>query len=107
PNNRLKTLVDHIKTTIGNQHFGNLDTVFGLVIFQDARQDPGQCQRATVQGVCQLTLPGLVLVAELEAIGLEGLEIGNGTDLQPTGLTGVKDVKIVGEGRGKAQIAAT
>lgn len=72
-----KNLANHLKPTIGDQHFGDIDTVYGLVIFQDARQYPGQCQRASVQGMGQLALSSLVLVAELEAIGLKGFKIGH------------------------------
>src|SRR5690606_13257621 len=99
--------IDQIEAAIGDQGRGNPDPFWGLVILQDARQNPGQGQGTSVQGMGQSVLPIGIPVTQFQAIGLEGLKIGHRTDLQPAVLSRGEHLKIIGQGRGESQIATT
>ena len=56
--------------------------------------------------MCQLCFLVGITVAELQAVGLERLEVGNRRDLQPAFLRLGVDLEIVGQRRGERHVAA-
>ena len=103
---KYKNLFDNIKTRIGNQRLGDADAVGGLVVLQQRRHDARKGQRRAVQSMCQLDFLLLVAVAELEAVGLERLEIRYRRNFEPAFLGFGVDFEIVGQRRGERHVAA-
>ena len=102
----MTNLFDNIKTRIGNQRFGNADAFGGLEVFEQGGDDARQGQRRAVERVRQLGFLVGVLVAELETVGLERLEVRDGGNLQPAFLRFGVNLEVVGERRGERHVAA-
>ena len=105
-NDKYRNLFDNIKTRIGNQRLGDADAVGGLEILQQGGHDTRQRQRRAVERMCQLCFLVGVTVTELQAVGLERLEVGDRGDFQPALLRLGVDLEIVGERRGEGHVAA-
>ena len=54
-----------------------------LVVLKEGRHHARQGERASVEGVGQLRLAVIVAVAQVQTVGLVGLEVGHGGDFQP------------------------
>ncbi len=74
-------LFDPLKASVGNQRGGYTNAIRGLMVLQQGGDDAGQGQGAAVQGVGQNRFTVLSFDATLQAIGLEGLKVGGGTDI--------------------------
>src|SRR5690606_30293102 len=99
--------IDHVEATVGNQNLRDLDSLWGLVILQNARQYPGKGQGTSIEAMGQMVLAIGAPITKFEAIGLKGFEIRHRADFQPAVLGRGKHLKIKGQGRGEAQIAPT
>ena len=79
-----RLVVDHVEAAIRHQTFWHTDAFRSLVVFEDGSQDTWQSQCRTVQGVAEFGL--LVLstaVAAFQTVGLIGVEVRYGANLQP------------------------
>ena len=99
-------LVNFIKAEVRAQTLGHDDAVGRLVVLQQGGHDARQGQGRAVEGVAELHLAVLVLEAQLHAVGLEGLEVGDRADLEPAFLRGTPHLEVEGHGRGEADVAA-
>ena len=88
------------------QHRRQFDARGRLVVFQQRGHDARQGQGRAVERVQQLGFAAFNFVAALEAVGLEGLEVGHRRHLQPAALGGAPHLQVVGEGRREAHVAA-
>ena len=59
----IRGLSNAVEAGVGTEDFRNLDVAVLLVVFQQGRNDSRKGQGAAVQGVHELGLPVLVLVA--------------------------------------------
>src|SRR5699024_10257830 len=89
----------------GYERRGDADAVRCLVVFEQCGHDARQGERTAVERVGEAYLPLGVAVAELQPVGLEGLEIRYGRYLQPPFLGGRPYLEIVREGRREADVA--
>ena len=98
-------LVDEVKTCVRAQNLRYADTLWSLVILEEGCYDTWQSQRRAIEGVSQLGLLVSILVAELEAVCLERLEVRNRRHLQPALLRLRVYLEVVGQSRSERHIA--
>ena len=68
-------LVNHLKACVRNKHLRDADALRGLVVLKQCCNDAWQGKRRAVESVSKLGLLLIVLIAELEAVCLERLEV--------------------------------
>ena len=73
-NNMLR---NDVKASVFLEGFRDVDAFGGLMVFEQCGHDSWQSQGAAVEGMDKLDVAVLVLETELEAVGLEGLEVGD------------------------------
>lgn len=69
-------LRNNLKACVFLEGFRDANALWGLMVFEQCGHDSGQGEGAAVEGVHELDVAVLVLVAELQAVGLEGLKVG-------------------------------
>jgi hypothetical protein len=75
---RQNRLVYTVKAGIRTEAGGDFDVAVFLVVLEEGGDYTRKCEGAAVEGVCELHLAVLVLVTEVEAVGLIALEVGDG-----------------------------
>ena len=70
-------LINLVESRIRTKDFRNDYAIFGLVVLQEGGDDTRESEGTTVQRVAELGLAIGVTVAQMEPVGLEGLEVGN------------------------------
>ena len=98
-------LGDFVEAHVGLETLRHEDAVGSLVVFEEGGDDTRKGEGAAVEGVGQTHFAVGVFEAEFHAIGLEGLEIGDGADFEPTLLCGAPHFEVEGHGGGEADVA--
>ena len=75
-------LLDNVKSGIVLKCFGYAYAFRRLMVFEQGCNDAGQGQGAAVEGVDELHVAVFVFEAQLQTVGLEGLEVGDRADFQ-------------------------
>ena len=92
-------LVDDVATHVRNEGGRHLDAILRLVVLQEGGHDTWQCESRTVQRVTELRLLGvLTTITALQTVGLIGVEIRYGRNLEPTTLSFGLNLEIVADG---------
>ena len=97
-------LANKVESRIGDQHFRNADAIGCLVVLQYSCNHPWQCQGTTVKGVGQACFVVVVPEAQFKPVCLECLKVGDRAYFKPALLCSGINFKIIGQGRGKADI---
>ena len=101
PNMVFASLINDVKTCVRTENLRDYDAIRSLIVLQECSHDARKGERAAVQSVGKLGGSVFIAIAQAEAVGLIGLEVGNGRNLKPAALGCRPEFEVISDGLGK------
>ena len=99
-------LINHFKSRVRNQCFRDADAFRRLIVLQQGGDDARQGQCRTVQRMAEFGFLVLCAVTAFQAVGLVGIEVGDGANFQPAFLGFGVHLEVEAEGGREAHVSA-